>query len=95
MIGRLIGLLVLIPFIYFLITKKISNLQKIRYFIIALLIGVQGLLGWLMVKTGLNEETYNGVGVSPFYLAMHLGLALITYCYVFWQYLDLHKDHKQ
>ena len=83
-IGRLIGILVLIPFIYFVITQKISNSQKISYFIIVLLIGLQGLLGWLMVKTGLDEETYNGVGVSPFYLAMHLGLALMTYCYVFW-----------
>ena len=92
-IGRLIGILVLIPFIYFVITQKISNSQKISYFIIVLLIGLQGLLGWLMVKTGLDEETYNGVGVSPFYLAMHLGLALMTYCYVFWQYLDLKYQH--
>ena len=92
LIGRLIGLIVLIPYLYLSLNNKISRSEKIRYFIIVLLIGLQGLLGWMMVKTGLNDETYNGIGVSPYFLAMHLGLALITYCYVFWQYMRLNGD---
>ena len=92
LIGRLIGLIALIPYLYFSLNNKISRSEKIRYFIIVLLIGLQGLLGWMMVKTGLNDETYNGIGVSPYFLAMHLGLALITYCYVFWQYMRLNGD---
>ena len=91
-IGRLIGLIALIPYLYFSFTNKISNSEMRRYFVIVILIGLQGLLGWMMVKTGLNNETYNGIGVSPYFLAMHLSLALITYCYVFWQYMRLNGD---
>ena len=89
LIGRIIGLIALIPYLYLSLASKISKSQKIRYFIIVLLIAFQGILGWMMVKTGLNQDTYNGIGVSPYFLAMHLSLALITFCYVFWQYMRL------
>ena len=92
-LGRIIGLFAIIPYIFFLIKKQLTSCQKQNYFIIILLIGIQGLIGWLMVKTGLNLETYNNIGVSHFYLSLHLGIALLTYCYVFWQYLSLKRQY--
>mgnify|MGYP001174419767 CR=1 FL=1 len=93
LLGRIIGLFAIIPYLFFLVKKRLTSAQKKNYFIIILLIGIQGVIGWLMVKTGLNSESYNNLGVSHFYLSLHLGIALLTYCYVFWQYLSLKRQY--
>ena len=79
--ARLMGLVFLFPFIYFVAKKKIDR-TMIRPMIILFLLGaLQGLIGWIMVKSGLNEEsTY----VSHIRLAIHFIAALALLCYVVW-----------
>ncbi|MBT8310307.1 MAG: COX15/CtaA family protein [Flavobacteriaceae bacterium] len=84
-IGRLIGLVFLIPFFYFLIKKQLSR-PTIKKSIILLALGAfQGFLGWYMVKSGLVDRP----DVSHYRLAAHLTTAFLTFAYTFWVALDL------
>jgi heme a synthase len=91
-IGRLIGLVFFIPFLYFLITKQLSK-STIKKSIVLLLLGAfQGFLGWYMVKSGLVDRP----DVSHYRLAAHLTVAFLTFAYTFWVALDLvFTDKKQ
>ena len=84
LIGRIFGLIFLIPFIYFLINKVFINEYNIKLGFLFLLILLQGFIGWYMVKSGLTENTT----VSHFRLALHLNLALILYSASFWYLLN-------
>ena len=83
--GRLIGLFILIPFLYFIFTKKLKNKILFRSSIILCLVCVQGLIGWWMVKSGLNEIAT----VSQYRLSVHLSMAFIILGISFWTALDL------
>ena len=88
-LGRLIGLFVLIPIIYFTIKNGLSILKE--YSLIFLLICFQGFIGWYMVSSGL----VNRIDVSHYRLSLHLVTAFIILSLVFWKYLkltDLKKD---
>lgn len=90
-IGRLIGLVFLLPFLYFLITKQLSK-PTIKKALILLLLGAcQGFLGWYMVKSGLVDNP----DVSHYRLAAHLTTAFITFAYTFWVALDLMFPNKK
>ncbi len=91
-IGRFIGLVFLLPFLYFLITKQLSK-STIKKAIILLCMGAfQGFLGWYMVKSGLVDNP----DVSHYRLAAHLTTAFLTFAYTFWVALDLiYPDKKQ
>ena len=77
-LGRLIFLVVLIPFIFFLKKKLIPQKLKKHFFIIIFLIMAQGLLGWHMVKSGLIDNH----DVSQYRLSIHLIMAFIIYGYL-------------
>ncbi len=80
--ARLIGLVFIIPFIVFIIQKKFRP-EMIRPLIILFLLGaIQGLVGWIMVQSGLNDSSL--VYVSHYKLAIHFILALILLCYTLW-----------
>ena len=84
-LGRFIGLVFILPFLYFLIRKKL-NKQLLKKLIILLVIGgFQGFLGWFMVKSGL----VNKPDVSHYRLAAHLVTALAAFSYSFWLALEL------
>ena len=84
-IGRVIGLVFLLPFLYFLATKQLTK-ATIKKCVILLLMGsFQGFLGWYMVKSGLVDRP----DVSHYRLAMHLTTAFLTFAYTFWVALDL------
>ncbi len=84
-IGRMIGMVFIIPFLYFLIRKKLSK-STIKKCLILLFLGAfQGFLGWYMVKSGL----INRPDVSHYRLAAHLTTAFLTSAYSFWVALDL------
>lgn len=84
-IGRFIGLVFLLPFLYFMITKQLSK-PTIKKSLILLGLGAfQGFLGWYMVKSGLVDRP----DVSHYRLAAHLSTAFITFAYTFWVALDL------
>ena len=79
-LGRLIGVMFALPFFYFLLAGKIAPDLKPKLWIALALGGMQGLMGWFMVKSGLVDEPL----VSHFRLAAHLGLALIIFAYLSW-----------
>lgn len=84
-IGRFIGLVFLLPFLYFLITKQLTK-STIKKTIVLLCLGAfQGFLGWYMVSSGLVDNP----DVSHYRLAAHLTTAFITFAYTFWVALDL------
>jgi cytochrome c oxidase assembly protein subunit 15 len=79
-LGRVIGLAFLIPFLFFLFKKRIRRELTPNLVIIFILGGLQGLLGWYMVKSGLVNDPH----VSQFRLAAHLSAALLIYSYILW-----------
>jgi len=85
LIGRLIGLVFIFPFIYFLIKKQLSKPTIKKSLILLGLGALQGFLGWFMVKSGLVERPE----VSHYRLALHLITAFITFAYTLWVALDL------
>ncbi len=84
-LGRLIGLVFLIPFLYFLLTKQLDKVTIRKALFLFLLGGIQGFLGWFMVSSGLAERT----SVSHIRLAIHLVAAFITFGFTFWYALEL------
>ena len=84
-IGRIIGLVFIVPFVYFLIKKKLNS-ETIKKCVILLGMGAfQGFLGWFMVKSGLIDNP----DVSHFRLSLHLTFAFITFAYTLWVALDI------
>jgi cytochrome c oxidase assembly protein subunit 15 len=90
-IGRFIGLVFFLPFLYFLVTKQLSKPTLKKSIILLFLGGFQGFLGWYMVKSGL----VNNPDVSHYRLAAHLTTAFITFAYTFWVALDLIFPHRK
>jgi cytochrome c oxidase assembly protein subunit 15 len=84
-IGRIIGLVFVIPFVYFLIKKKIDYPTLKKCFVLLGMGAFQGFLGWFMVKSGLIDNP----DVSHFRLSLHLTFAFITFAYTLWVALDL------
>ena len=84
-LGRLIGLSVLLPLIYFTVKDGLWIIKK--YGIILLLVCLQGFFGWYMVSSGL----INRVDVSHYRLSIHLLTAFIILSIVFWNFLQLTK----
>ncbi|MBL6785588.1 MAG: COX15/CtaA family protein [Rickettsiales bacterium] len=72
-LGRIIGLVTIFGFIFFIRDKNISVSMKKKIAFITFFIPVQGLIGWYMVKSGLKDN----VDVSHFMLAFHLTMAFI------------------
>ncbi len=90
-IGRIIGLVFIIPFVYFLIKKRLSKSTIKKCLVLLFMGGFQGFLGWFMVRSGLIDNP----DVSHFRLALHLTFAFITFAYTFWVALDLiYPDYK-
>jgi cytochrome c oxidase assembly protein subunit 15 len=85
LLGRLIGLAYLLPFLYFLVRKQIERRRLTKLVLLFVLGGLQGLMGWLMVASGLVDVPR----VSPYRLTAHLGLALLIYGYTLWIALGL------
>jgi len=85
LIGRLLGIVFIIPFVYFLLKKKLTKKLKIQTTILLIMGAMQGAIGWWMVKSGL----VNKPDVSHFRLAIHLITAFLTCAYAFWIALPL------
>ena len=82
-LGRLIGLTVLLPMIYFTIKNGFWILRE--YSIIFFLVCFQGFIGWYMVSSGLVDR----VDVSHYRLSLHLFIAFVILSLVFWKFLKL------
>ena len=86
LMGRLIGLVAFVPWVYFVLRGKIARWLSVRVVVAIVLGGAQGLLGWFMVQSGLVDRPE----VSHFRLAAHLLLAFFIAQWVLLTLFDLH-----
>lgn len=85
LLARLIGVVFLLPYLYFLVRKSLDRSLAWKLGGIFLLGALQGTVGWYMVKSGLVDDPK----VSPVRLTMHLGLALAIFSAELWLALQL------
>lgn len=85
MVARLVGLILALPYLYFLARGMIRKGLRWRLLALPLLVAAQGALGWYMVSSGLAVRT----DVSAYRLTAHLSLALAIYIVAVWTVLDL------
>lgn len=83
-LGRVIGMIYLIPLLYFLVRGWIPRRWLGRLAALFVLGGLQGLMGWYMVQSGLVDMPR----VSQYRLTAHLGLALVIFSFMLWFALD-------
>lgn len=84
-LGRLIGIAFIAPFAWFLLRGNITLRESPKYFLLLLLGGSQGVLGWYMVKSGLIDVP----SVSQYRLTAHLSLAFVIHSAMLWVALSL------
>ncbi len=85
LLGRVIGIVFLLPFVFFLVKGYIRRSEWPRYLLMFVLGGLQGVLGWYMVKSGLVDNPH----VSQYRLTAHLVAAFAIYAYMLWVALSL------
>ena len=83
LIARIAGLLVVAPLVWFLWRKRLTLRASLPYWGIAILFGIQGAIGWVMVSSGLKDRPV----VSHFRLTIHLLTALALLALVLWMAL--------
>jgi cytochrome c oxidase assembly protein subunit 15 len=91
LIGRTIGLVFFLPFVWFLAKRQIPWSAAPKYVGILLLGGAQGAIGWWMVKSGLVDLPR----VSHVRLAIHLGMAFFIFAVLLWTALGLLARERQ
>lgn len=89
-IGRFIGIVFLVPFVCFWLAGYIPRPLMPRLIGLFVLGGLQGALGWYMVKSGLVDRT----DVSQYRLAAHFGVAILIFGYTVWLILGLGERGK-
>jgi cytochrome c oxidase assembly protein subunit 15 len=85
LLGRLIGMVFLIPFVFLVASRRVDRALAPKLAAMFVLGGMQGLLGWYMVKSGLVDNPH----VSQYRLAAHLAAAVVIYAYMLWVALGL------
>ena len=90
LLARMVGLFSFIPLLIFSFKYRSHKLYSNKYYLIFLLVCLQGFVGWYMVSSGLIENN----DVSHFRLSVHLTLALFILCLIFWFILNLYKIKK-
>lgn len=88
LLARSIGVVFLLPMLFFWLKGWFNRLLLARALVLFALGGLQGLMGWLMVASGLVDRP----SVSHFRLAAHLSLAFIICAYAFWLVRELRID---
>lgn len=88
-LGRLVGVIWALGFLFFLITKRIPKGWTLRLLFVGFLGGLQGAIGWWMVSSGL---TGGMVDVASYRLATHLGLAFVILCVIAWFVWQLMRE---
>lgn len=91
LLGRFIGFAFALPLVYFLLTRRATGRQAIWLVFLLVLGGAQGLVGWLMVASGLEDGMTD---VSHYRLAAHLGLAVLIFGLVLWTALTYLQNNR-
>lgn len=98
LMGRTIGLIYLLPAIYFIWKRKASAHATKRILLMGGLFGLQGFIGWWMVQSGLDQELLDASNspprVSQYRLATHLGAAFLLYTLMISTGLDILREAK-
>jgi len=89
LLGRSIGIVFLLPFLYFLLRGRLRGALVGKTLAMFVLGGLQGALGWYMVKSGLVDRPH----VSQYRLTAHLILAFSIYSYILWVAMGLLSPH--
>ncbi|WP_189399738.1 COX15/CtaA family protein [Arenicella chitinivorans] len=89
-LGRIIGLIYLLPLLYFLVRGMVPRGWYGRLAALFILGGLQGLLGWYMVKSGLVDVPH----VSQYRLTAHLGLAVVIFATMLWYAMDFLRGER-
>jgi heme a synthase len=84
LLGRIVGAAFAVPCLWFAWTGQIARREWPRMAILFVLGGLQGLVGWRMVQSGLDGR----VSVAPHWLAIHLGMAMILLGTLLWTAFD-------
>jgi cytochrome c oxidase assembly protein subunit 15 len=84
LLGRLLGAVFFVPFVWFAAVGAIKRSEWPRMLLLFALGGLQGLIGWWMVSSGLEVRT----SVSQYRLAIHLGAALLLLVAILWIALE-------
>lgn len=96
--GRAIGVVMLLPAAYFVAKRKTTPRVNRRIFVLLLLLGLQGAIGWWMVKSGLDEkhleERRSKPTVSQYRLTTHLGAAFALYAGMIWTGFEILRENK-
>lgn len=79
-LGRVIGLSLVIPFVYFVARRALPRPLLLRMGAACVLVAMQGTVGWIMVASGLADQPR----VDPIKLALHLSLALALFSLLLW-----------
>ncbi|MCM8597225.1 MAG: COX15/CtaA family protein [Candidatus Accumulibacter sp.] len=90
-LGRLIGVVFLLPFLYFWWRHKLDPPLATKLLGIFVLGGLQGAMGWYMVKSGLVDDPR----VSHYRLTAHLSLAFLLFASMFWVALGLLDERRR
>ena len=90
LLARIVGLISFLPLLIFSYKFKNNKFYSNKYYVIFLLVCLQGFIGWYMVSSGLIENN----DISHFRLSIHLSLALFILCLIFWYILDLFNIKK-
>ena len=90
LLARSIGAVAILPFIYFAARRMLPKGQWPRYVLLLALGGLQGLLGWYMVKSGLDAR----VSVSQYWLAAHLLCASAIFALALWLRFSINAKHQ-
>jgi cytochrome c oxidase assembly protein subunit 15 len=88
--GRLIGAVFLLPYLWFLLRGRLRGSLAWKVLGFFILGGLQGAMGWYMVKSGLVDDPR----VSQYRLAAHLGLAFVIFGLMFWTALGLLRGRR-
>jgi heme a synthase len=88
LVARMIGVVFLVPFVVFAVGRRFSRGFAARALVLFALGAAQGVLGWLMVRSGLADQPH----VSHYRLAAHLSLAFIIFGYAVWLARELKTE---
>ncbi|EDO16769.1 hypothetical protein Kpol_526p22 [Vanderwaltozyma polyspora DSM 70294] len=96
--GRAIGAVFILPAIYFAVSKKASPHANKRIFGLTCLLGLQGVIGWWMVYSGLDQQQLDArkskPTVSQYRLTTHLGAAFLLYMGMIWTGFNILRENK-
>ncbi|MBX9925466.1 MAG: COX15/CtaA family protein [Hyphomicrobiaceae bacterium] len=90
-LGRFLGLVLALPLVVMWATGRLSNRMSLKVLGVGILVGLQGTIGWYMVRSGLVDR----IDVSQYKLALHLSGAFIILAVLVWLILDLYPKRRE